>query len=51
MIVELMVDALSAVLLWGIRLSADPKAVGDCPNFASAAEQNGTVPFAETVFG
>ena len=25
------------------------KTVGDCPNFAQSAEQNGTVPFSETV--
>ena len=25
------------------------KTVGDCPNFAESSEQNGTVPFSETV--
>jgi len=25
------------------------KTVGDCPNFAEASEQNGAVPFSETV--
>jgi hypothetical protein len=25
------------------------KTVGDCPDFAQSAEQNGTVPFSETV--
>ncbi len=32
-------------------LRADPTTDGDCPNFAQSAEQNGTVPFSEAVFG
>ena len=41
-----------AVLAFDRRLvTAYPRTVGDCPNFAQSAEQNGTVPFAQTVLG
>jgi hypothetical protein len=33
------------------RLIAYPETVGDCPDFAESAEQNGTVPLSSTVFG
>jgi hypothetical protein len=36
---------------WQPTLSVDPKTVGDCPDFASAAEHNGTAPLSETAFG
>jgi hypothetical protein len=38
-------------VIFGSILRAYPRTGGDCPDFVSAAEQNGTVPFAQTVLG